>query len=144
MMNRTQKTSRLPQMNYSDPKGGRGGAVSTRSFDILNSIIYWSRCSIDFTIWKTVLHSSLDDFVCWNCSLWQYLLDRQLFYQWKLKCNSVEGVLGNWPSSLIHEPTTNLFLNADAGKRQFLISMVKLLSWSSNKWQTLETLPLTN
>ena len=46
MMNRTQETFRRPPMNYLDRKRGDGegrgrrGAVSSRSFDLLNSMIY--------------------------------------------------------------------------------------------------------
>ena len=43
MMNRTPKTSRRPPMNSFDRKSGglgRGGAVSSRSFDLLNLMIY--------------------------------------------------------------------------------------------------------
>ena len=55
MMNRTQKTSRRPLMTYSDQKRGEGrGAVSSRVFDLLNSMIY-----------DPVLHSPLDDLVNW-------------------------------------------------------------------------------
>ena len=53
MINRTQKTSRRPPMNYSDAKrrdgerGVGGGAVSSRSFDLLNSMIYDLKRSVD-------------------------------------------------------------------------------------------------
>ena len=48
MINRTPKTSRRPPMKYLDQKRGggvgKGGdAVSSRSFDLLNLIIYQSK-----------------------------------------------------------------------------------------------------
>ena len=55
-MNRTQKTSRRPPMHWNEllrlkkggiVKGGKGvGAVSSRSFDLLNSMIYGPRWSV--------------------------------------------------------------------------------------------------
>ena len=65
MMNRTQKTSRWPPMNYLDWKGGggwlgRAGAVSSRSFHLLNDI--WSKRSVgQGWLFGPVLHLSLDD-----------------------------------------------------------------------------------
>ena len=55
MMTRTQETSRRPPMNYLDRnrgegekgRGGEGGAVSSRSFDLLNSMIYNLKISVD-------------------------------------------------------------------------------------------------
>ena len=50
MMNRTQKTSRQPQMTNSDQRRmGRGGwvAMSSRIFDFLSSMIYDLKISVD-------------------------------------------------------------------------------------------------
>ena len=51
MMNRTQKTSKRPPMTYLDQKRGDGrwggGAVSSRFSDILNSVIYDLKRSVD-------------------------------------------------------------------------------------------------
>ena len=65
MMNRTQKTSRRPPMNYLDRKRGWGlGAVSSRSFDLLNSMIYDLKLSVDLRwLFDLVLHVSLEDLV---------------------------------------------------------------------------------
>ena len=42
-----------------------GGAVSSRSFDLLNSMIYDLKRSVDLRwLFDPVLHSSLDDLVC--------------------------------------------------------------------------------
>ena len=67
MMNRSQKTSRRPPMIYQDQRGGRGGGgrtVLSRFFDLLNSIIYDLKRSVDLRwLFDPVLHWSLDDLV---------------------------------------------------------------------------------
>ena len=62
MMNGTQKSSRRPPMKNLDPKRGVGkerGAVSSISFDLLNSIIYDLKRSVELRfLFDPVLHSS--------------------------------------------------------------------------------------
>ena len=64
-----ENTELTPTINYQDrKKGGMGkgvGAVSSRSFDLLNSMIYDLKRSVDLRwLFDPVLHSSLDDLVC--------------------------------------------------------------------------------
>ena len=75
-MNRTQETSRGPPMNFLDRK--RGGAVSSRSFDLLNSMMHDPKRSVDLRwLFDTVLNSSLHDLVSilWNDKvLWWWMI----------------------------------------------------------------------
>ena len=70
-------------------KGGEsegGGAVSSRSFDLLNSMIYWSRwsaCWFKMDDWISMLYLFLDDLVTiatlgwsWSTTLWRRCLMR--------------------------------------------------------------------
>ena len=55
---------RFGQVLRSKKGSGEGGVVSSKSFDLLNSMIYLFRCSVELMNDQTlVLHSSLDDLV---------------------------------------------------------------------------------
>ena len=85
MMNRTQKTSTRPPMDNLDRKmeGWRrgGGAVSSRSFDLLNSMIYDLKGSVNLRwLFDPVLHSSLDDLVFLQTLIQYFLLQTFLLF----------------------------------------------------------------
>ena len=68
-----QKTSRRPGGPTKIKKGGRegGGAVSPRFFDLLNSMIFDLKRSVDQRrLFHSVLHLSIDD----RCSLFSVIL----------------------------------------------------------------------